>query len=395
MILHGNTRGGAKQLALHLMNAEDNEYVELHDLKGFAANDVQGAFREVQAIARGTRCKQFLYSLSLSPPPSAAVDHSAFEEAIREIEDQLRLSGQPRVIVFHEKEGRRHCHAVWSRIDAASMKAINLPYTKTKLRGISQDLFQRHGWRMPKGLIDHERKSTMNYTHNEHQQAKRTRQDLNALKLQISKIYAASADRTDFAAAVEHKGFSLAKGDQRDFVLVDDNGEVYSLPRLACNRTRDVRAKFGDNDGLPTIEEAHRRIAKLAEQKKSTELARAKEQRQAIEKAYKEERAVLIAQHREERAKLVQKQKERWQQESLERASRYRKGILGLWDRMTGRHAEIRAQNETEVEFSKRRDEREIAKLRHHQNILLGRQPIRLRNHNSINIAHQPVGHLH
>jgi hypothetical protein len=30
------------------------------------------------------------------------------------------LNGQPRVIVFHEKNGRRHAHCVWSRISTSS-----------------------------------------------------------------------------------------------------------------------------------------------------------------------------------------------------------------------------------------------------------------------------------
>jgi hypothetical protein len=41
----------------------------------------------------------------------------AFEAAIDMAEQRLGLDGHPRAIVFHEKEGRRHAHAVWSRID--------------------------------------------------------------------------------------------------------------------------------------------------------------------------------------------------------------------------------------------------------------------------------------
>ena len=60
MILNGNQRGGAKDLALHLMK-DDNELVELHELRGFRSQDVMGAFNELYAISRGTRCKQFMY----------------------------------------------------------------------------------------------------------------------------------------------------------------------------------------------------------------------------------------------------------------------------------------------------------------------------------------------
>jgi hypothetical protein len=34
------------------------------------------------------------------------------------VEQALGMAGQPRALVFHTKEGREHCHIVWSRIDA-------------------------------------------------------------------------------------------------------------------------------------------------------------------------------------------------------------------------------------------------------------------------------------
>ena len=68
------------------------------------------------------------FSLSLSPPPNERVPIEVFETAIEQIEQKLGLEDQPRAVVFHEKEGRRHAHVVWSRIDTDEMKAINLPF---------------------------------------------------------------------------------------------------------------------------------------------------------------------------------------------------------------------------------------------------------------------------
>ena len=113
MILVGNQRGGAKDLAQHLLKQE-NEHVDVHELRGFVSGNLTGALNEAYAISRATRCKQFLFSLSLNPPPDAQVSSQDFEQAISKVEDKLGLKDQPRAIVFHEKEGRRHCHAVWS-----------------------------------------------------------------------------------------------------------------------------------------------------------------------------------------------------------------------------------------------------------------------------------------
>lgn len=39
MILVGNQRGGARDLARHLLK-DDNERVTVHDVRGFASNDL-------------------------------------------------------------------------------------------------------------------------------------------------------------------------------------------------------------------------------------------------------------------------------------------------------------------------------------------------------------------
>lgn len=177
MILKGSQRGGARQLATHLLNARDNEHIEVHELRGFSADDLHGAFQEIEAVSRGTRAKQPLFSLSLNPPPREHVSAEAFEAAIEAAEKKLGLQGQPRAIVFHEKEGRRHAHVVWSRIDAERMKAIHLPHFKHKLQDVSRQLYREHGWAMPRGLADSKERNPLNFTRAEWEQAKRARQD--------------------------------------------------------------------------------------------------------------------------------------------------------------------------------------------------------------------------
>ncbi len=58
MILVASQRGGAKELALHLLNSKENDHVTIYELSGFVADDLTGALREIQAVAKGTKCKQ-------------------------------------------------------------------------------------------------------------------------------------------------------------------------------------------------------------------------------------------------------------------------------------------------------------------------------------------------
>ncbi|MFZ4748049.1 MAG: relaxase/mobilization nuclease domain-containing protein, partial [Sphingomonas sp.] len=148
MILKGSQRSGGKQLGLHLLKTEENEHVEIHDVSGFVSDSVLGALNEVYALSRGTKCKQYLFSLSLSPPAHQSVPVELFEKALADVEERLGLAGQPRIVVFHEKEGRRHCHAVWSRIDAATMTAKELPFFGMKLKQLAKQLFLENGWNM-------------------------------------------------------------------------------------------------------------------------------------------------------------------------------------------------------------------------------------------------------
>jgi hypothetical protein len=173
MILKAKERGNAPQLARYLLAMRDNEHVELHELRGFVSDELLPAFHEADAIASGTRCKNHLFSISLNPPEEAQVSTAAFEQAIVDIERKLGLKDQPRAIVFHEKDGRRHAHAVWSRIDTERMRAINLPHYKAKLRDVSRQLYVKHGWDMPRGLEDRRLRDPFSFTREEWQQARR------------------------------------------------------------------------------------------------------------------------------------------------------------------------------------------------------------------------------
>jgi len=231
MILKASQRGGGKQLALHLLKTEENEHVEVHDIRGFVSDDLVAALKEAHAISKATKCKQFLFSVSLNPPPQERVDISTFEDAIARIEERNGLTGQPRAIVFHEKEGRRHAHAVWSRIDANTMTAKNLPFFKNKLRDLSRELYMENGWKMPRGLMNSREADPRNFTLAEWHQAKRMGLGARDLKSLLQECWAVSDSPAAFSQALKARGFTLARGDRRGHVAISPEGEVFSVAR--------------------------------------------------------------------------------------------------------------------------------------------------------------------
>ncbi|MEW5425240.1 relaxase [Amorphus sp. 3PC139-8] len=361
MILVGNQRGGAKDLAVHLLKPE-NERVEVHELRGFVADDLHGAFQESYAVSRGTKCKQFLFSLSLNPPKGADVDEGQFLDAIGRAEDKLGLSGQPRAVVFHEKRGddgqvRRHAHAVWSRIDVAEMKAVPLPHSKQKLQDVARDLYLEHGWTMPRGLVVSGQRDPRNFTLEEWQQAKRRGDDPRETKTAFQDAWAISDTKAAFAHALQERGYWLARGDRRGFVAVDHRGEIYAVPKWTGIKTKAVRERLGDPEELQSLADAKREIARAMQDKMEAF------QREVAEKEAREreeaqaKRAALRERQNAERKALQEAQRLREQAEEQERQARLRTGWRGLWDRLNGSRKRTLEQNAQEADAAKKRDQ--------------------------------------
>ncbi len=256
MILKGNTRTGAANLVNHLTNERDNDHVEVHTVHGFASTTFADSLYEAEAVAKGTKCEKPFFSLSLNPPTHASVSERDFEDAIDQAANALGLEGQPRAVIFHEKEGRRHCHVVWSRIDAETMKAIPDSFTRYKLQDVSRALFLQHGWELPKGLNRDERGSDDNTSRADQEIAKRTGLTLEDHKAMMGDAWGLSDDAQSFAAALTECGYILGQG-KRGFVAIDIyTSDAHSIPRRLGMKKREIEAKIGKPTSLPSVEEA-------------------------------------------------------------------------------------------------------------------------------------------
>lgn len=334
MILEGNERGSGAELARHLLNPSDNDHVTVHAVEGFIAGDLAGAFAESEAIAQGTQCRKYLFSLSLNPPKGAKVPVEDFEAAIARIEAKLGLAGQPRAIVFHEKHGRRHAHCVWSRIDASRMRAINMAHSKRKLMDISIALYRDHAWPMPEGFKDHARRDPLNHSRAEAGQAKRTGHDPKAVKALFKRCWERSDSRAAFAAALWAEGYCLARGDRRGFVAVDAAGKVWSLSRWCGVKPKELGNRLGDPGDLPSAEEALRLFVGLSTPEQNTKAA-------PPDPKFDESRRRLVEEQRRERDALTAAQERRAAAENLARCARLPTGLKAVWLRLSGGHGRL------------------------------------------------------
>ncbi|MBK6895815.1 MAG: relaxase [Alphaproteobacteria bacterium] len=363
MILKGNQRGGGRQMAEHLLNGLQNEHVTVHQVRGFLASTVRGALEEAYALAQGTQCRKYMYSLSLNPPKDQSVPVEVFEAALKIIEDKLGLTDQPRVVVFHEKEGRRHAHCVWSRIDVEGMKAVNIYNDWPKLQAVSRQLFIEHGWQMPKGLLNPEYGNPLNFTRHEWQQAARTGRSASAIKACLQECWAVADGKEAFESVLGERGFFLAQGDRRGFVAVDVYGEVFSLSKQLGIKANALEKRLGKHTALPTVEDTKEKIG-------ATVRGLFEKYRAELQKTHEQElrpllriKKTMTEQHRKDRAAQKAYQEKRWNEEQKVRASRIRKGFKGLWDKLTFKYWTIRKENEKDAWTCHVRDREERQEL--------------------------------
>ena len=359
MILKGSQRSGAKALADHLMNDRDNDHVSCLELRDFSSDQLHGALNEMHAISKATQCKQFMFSLSLNPPQDHIATEQDFLEAADRAEQQLGLSDQPRAIVVHEKEGRRHAHVVWSRIDVDEMKAINLPHFKNKLRDLSRDLYLDHGWGLPDGLATYGNKSPLNFTLEEWQQAKRQGVDPREIKQAFQHAWDRCDSQIGFKNALEDRGYFLARGDRRGFVALDVDGNVHSIAKWTGIKAKDVNAKLGSPEKLPSVDETLSKIRSKVSDQMRGYIGQIKDRQQSDLDPLRDKLRDMNTAHCDERQKLKVGQEARWTEETKVRSDRLNKGLRGLFDRLTGKGKSIRQQNVMDARKATKRDQKQ------------------------------------
>ena len=335
MIFYASMRGNAAELAKHLLNSRENEHITVHEVRGFVALDLEGALMEAYAISRGASCKHFLFSVSLNPPDYADVPIEDFEAVIEDIEKKLGLIDQPRIVVFHEKKGRRHCHVVWLRLKPSlhsdRIIGVNISHYKFKLMDISRALFLKYGWKMPEGMKKGRGSDPFKIGKPEYLQAVRLAEDPQALKLLFKQSWETTDSKQTFARFLSENGFFLAQGERRGYVAVDLAGKVYSLTRWIDISSRDLKARLGPHEQLPTLEKARAFIAERMTENLKRHIQQVKVEAKEKRLPLVQEIRLMTAQHRKDRADLIYRQEQRRKEETKVRIARF--GAVGEGNR--------------------------------------------------------------
>jgi hypothetical protein len=262
IIINGGSYSAGGWWSKHLQKAETNERVEIVGFANLSADTIPDAFREMEALAAGTRCKNYFYQANINPRADEHLTPAQRDEAIETLERNLGLTGQPRFVVEHQKEGRTHWHVVWSRIDTEKMQAIPDSLTAVIHERTSRELEIKFDLERGQSVLvanrEHERPERRPQK-NETLRAAETGVDLETVKADAQAARQRADNGQSFRAALEASGdYVLARGDRRDFVIIDHTGDDHSLARRLGMKAAELRAYMADLDpaSLPSVDQA-------------------------------------------------------------------------------------------------------------------------------------------
>jgi len=310
MIAKGNPHNDGPFLARYLAaDSKGNERAELAELRGFASDNIFDAFAMGQMLAEGTQCQNPFFHVQTRTPKGEELTPEQWAKVADRIERQLGFRGQPRAVAFHIKDGHKHMHLVWSRIDADTMHAIDPGLYKRKLKEVCRKLEKEMGLQQVRNERDPSEK-TQAAARPEYEQSRRLKTDLKAIRETIHACVNTSADGASIKARLEAEGLILTRGDKRSFVVVDRQGGYHALGKKLTGLTAaEIRDRLADIDagGLPTVAQAQ--AMQLEGQSGSEETKGMPEQRAIGEE---EKDALRLAD--EQRQEVATKEQERQQQ---------------------------------------------------------------------------------
>lgn len=153
------------------------------------------------------------------------------------------------------------------------MKAVQLSHDHQNLRTVAREFARAHDLRLPRGMEQDrgadrykERQEVENLP--EQQQEERSGITKAERVAAITQAWQETKTGHALAEALRRRGYILARGDRRSFVVVDRAGEIHALARqISGANTRQVKARLADValDKLPDAHraqaDAHRQLA--------------------------------------------------------------------------------------------------------------------------------------
>jgi hypothetical protein len=259
----------------HFKDTKENIRADVVQSHGLVSDTMYGMMREMETLAQGTRCENFMWIADLSPTQqeSRRMSEEQWDQMRKIVEKHRGLEGQPYFVIEQEKiDGRIHRHIVWSRIDIEHMRAIPDGRDARVCHAASREISHELGLERTPSPYDKDREGPRPKRAPERWEMYRgmkTGIDPRDIAAEVKELFHQSDSGKAFQAALEEHGYMLLKGDRRAFVILDSAGKEHSLARrLDGVTTKELNAFMRDveREALPTVEKG-----KLLHQKRQVE----------------------------------------------------------------------------------------------------------------------------
>lgn len=252
---------------LHDKDADTNDRVTWTQTHNIPTQDPDKAFKwmaytamhadrlkqEAGVVSTGRKRKSGpVYSYSLAWHPDQNPDKEVMLEAAYETLHLLKLEEHEAVFVAHNDTAHPHVHCIVNLIHPEHGKKAVMSYDRLTMSQWAEDTERNEGEiRCEQRVINNEKRRALAKDNRQLALIKHKEQKLRMAQ-QIQDLYERSDNGTAFSAALDDAGYTLAQGNQRAFVLVDKDGEIYSLSRqLKGQGAKDIRERLAGIEGLP------------------------------------------------------------------------------------------------------------------------------------------------
>jgi len=252
----GHSFKGAGLYYLHDKEASTTERVEWTEVRNIPVGNPEAATNYMAYTAiNSNRIKQdagvpltgrkrkkgVVYTFSLSWSPEEKPDKEIMLKSADETLSVLGLKDHQSLIVAHSDTKHPHIHVICNLINPNDGRMYD-PDWGSKLK--MSDWSLKH--EMDNGKVYCEQRAE---NHEKRKRGERVKyqEPLHDRKAEIQQLYRQSDNGASFTAALKEQGYTLAKGNRRRFVLVDNEGKIHSLSRqLDKTQRKDHLQKLSD-----------------------------------------------------------------------------------------------------------------------------------------------------
>ena len=275
MVPHVARRGhsfkGAGQYYLHDKEADTAERVAWTRTHNVPTQDPEKAFRwmawtamnaeQLKAEAGVSRAGRkaragAVYSFSLAWHPEQQPDEEAMQQSAYETLGLLGLSDHEAVMVAHQETDHAHVHVICNLVNPETGKMAVPSYDFLTLSKWAEEKEREEGKIYCDQRVENNERRRQEAKQDRDLALIKHREEKAARAEEIAALYNQCDSGKAFRAGLEEAGYTLAAGDRRGFVLVDQAGEVHSLSRqLKGQRAKDIKGRLSDVD-LATLQSA-------------------------------------------------------------------------------------------------------------------------------------------